>query len=132
MIEGIYYDWIAIALAAVSYLLIGFVWHSAWLFGPLWRTGNTTFSHPHPIRGVWLWESAIAFLIAFFIAFFNGYLGVTTVTDGMFVGFCIWLGFIVPTLYSHVIWANFPLVHFFIAASHRLLAFLVMGGLLGA
>ncbi len=131
MIEGIYYDWIAITLAAVSYVLIGFLWHSQWLFGPCWKKSSVAVE-PKPLPFAWLWESASAFLIAFFLAFFNGYLGVTTVTDGMFIGFCLWLGFVAPTQFAGVIWGGFPFSRFCIVTSHRLLALLVMGGLLGA
>ena len=71
-------------------------------------------------------------VIAYFLAFLEGALGVTTVTDGMFVGFSMWLGFVASTQISAVIWNGAPFQLFVLDTGFRLLSFLVMGGVIGA
>jgi len=50
----------------------------------------------------------------------------------MFVGFCVWLGFVVTTQISSVIWGKMPFQLFLINTGAKLLSFLVMGGIIGA
>ncbi|HLB53460.1 MAG TPA: DUF1761 domain-containing protein [Chlamydiales bacterium] len=124
-------DWIGILIAAVLNMAIGAVWYSHWLFGDLWLK-ITKEKELH-----WLsWRALIQFVpsfgIAFFIDFFERHLGVTTVTDGMFVSFCFWLGFVAPTQVSSFLWGTRSWKLFAINGSYRLLAFLVMGGLIAS
>ena len=123
MAEAIDYEWIPILLATVIYMISGMAWYSKLLFGP-------SLPPAKPIRWAVPLSALTGFVIAFFLAFFEGYLNVTTAADGMFVGFCIWLGFILPTLFSAVIWYQQPLRLFFIHAGYRLFVLVAMGGLL--
>ncbi len=124
MAEAIEYEWVPILLATAIYMFVGAIWYSNLLFGP-----NCPGK---PIRHAIPWTALIGFSTAFFLAFFEGYLSVTTVLDGMFVGFCIWLGFILPTLFSAVVWSQQSVRLFLIHASCRLVALVSMSGLLGA
>lgn len=132
--EEIQFDWIAIILAALLNMAIGFLWYSKWLFGKTWlRLAKKSEGEMKKGRGISVFYGFITSLvIAFFLAFFEGYLGVTTVSDGMFVGFCLWLGFVATTQVSLVIWANQPFSLFLLDTGYKLLSFLVMGGIIGA
>jgi hypothetical protein len=79
-----------------------------------------------------LWVLASSFGTAFILGFFSVFLGVTTVSDGMFVGFLAWLGFTAPTQYSYVLWKKSSFKLFFIETGCSLLAYLSMGGIIGA
>lgn len=126
--EGLHLDWIAILIAALLNKLIGFFWYSKWIFGPIWHTlggakQRVKFAH--------FWGVLVSLTIAFFLAFFEAYLGVTTVSDGVFVGFCVWLGFVFTTQLSALIWSRGQLRLLVLDTSCKLLSFLVMGGILG-
>ncbi len=79
-----------------------------------------------------LYSFIVSLVIAYFLAFFECSLGVTSVTDGMFVGFCIWLGFVATTQIATVIWGKNPFKLFLVDTGGKLLSFLVMSGVIGA
>jgi hypothetical protein len=128
-VEEIQIDWIAVVIAAIVNMIIGFVWYSKWLFG-----SSDCLKKGDAAQGILpiVWGAALSFAIAFFLAFFEGHLRVTTVSDGMFISFCLWLGFVATTQISQVIWQARPWKLFFIDAGYKFLSFLVMGGILGA
>jgi hypothetical protein len=122
-------DWAAVSIAAILNMILGFVWYSKWLFAELacvkkGFVGNQMIS--------FLLGLLNSFVIAFFLAFFEGYLDVTTVSDGMFVGFALWLGFVATTQIAPVILQNRPFKLFLIDTSYKLLSLLVMSGIIGA
>jgi hypothetical protein len=120
-----------VLVAAILNMAIGFVWYSKWLFGPAWmHLQKTTMGAPSKMT--LLYSLIVSLVIAFFISYFQAYVGVTTVIDGMFLGFCLWLGFVATTQISSVIWAKQPYQLFFIDTSCKLLSFLVMSGVIGA
>ncbi len=126
-------DWLAVGIAAVLNMVIGFLWYSKWLFGDAWlklqgRKGEEMKGGQLSL----LWGVINSLVIAYFLAFFQGCLGVTTVSDGVFVGFCIWLGFVATTQISSVIWGGRSLRLFFLDTGYKLLSLLVMGGVIGA
>ena len=81
---------------------------------------------------VYLWNSLLALVTAYTLAFFETFLGVTTVSDGMFVALIAWGGFVATTQLSAVIWGKMPFKRFIIHAGCQLLTFLSMGGIIGA
>lgn len=129
--DQIQIDPLTVVIAAVLNMIIGFFWYSKWLFGPTWMKLHKVKTEGHN-KMTLLYGLIVSLVIAYFLAFFEGYLGVTTVTDGMFVGFCFWLGFVVTTQISSVIWGESPFRLFVLNAGYKLLSFLVMSGVIGA
>lgn len=129
--EQIYIDWVVVIVAALVNMAIGFIWYSKWLFGPMWSKLSHQ-SMKKPPGATYVISAVNSLLIAFFLAFFETYLGVTTVSDGMFVGFLCWLGFVATTQIGSVLWCKKPWNLFLINTGFKLFSFIVMGGLLGA
>jgi len=127
--EGIQIDWMAVGVAVFLNMFIGFVWYSQWLFGSnsCHKKGSNCFSLL-PI----FFTLITSVITAFFLALFQSYLDITNVSDGMFIGFYFWLGFVFTTQISPVIWQARPVKLFFIDAGYKLLSFLVMSGVLAA
>ena len=130
--ENMQIDWVVIVLAAVLNMVIGFLWYSKWIFGPLSEKLAKHGETMKPDAKMLISGFIVSLVIAFFLAFFEGYLGVTTVSDGMFVGFLFWLGFVATTQISSVVWCKRPFQLFLINTGFKLLSFLVMSGLIGA
>ena len=125
-------DLLTVLIAAVLNMIIGFFWYSKWLFGPKWMKCRKMKEEDCGSKVNMLYAFIVSLVIAYFLAFFEGYLGVTTVTDGMFVGFCLWLGFVATTQISCVIWCKEPFQLFLLDTGCKLLSFLVMSGVIGA
>jgi hypothetical protein len=130
--ESMSLDKIAIVIAAVLSFCVSWLWYSRWLFGATYfkEMGDMhLMNHPHKIS--MLWGFLTTLLTAYFVAFFMAHLRATTVADGLFVGFCVWLGFVFTTQISAVIWLKRPLKLFFIDTGCRLVTLLIMGGVIG-
>lgn len=126
-------DWVAIVIAAICNMAIGFIWYSKWLFRDTWL--KLIGMKAKEVKGdskTILSGAIVALLIAYFLEFFERHLGITTVSDGMFLGFCVWLGFVATTQVCSVIWCRKPWKLFFIDTGCKLLSFLVMSGVIGA
>jgi hypothetical protein len=132
--EPIDIDFVAVGLAAVLYAIIYFVWYSKWLFGETWiKHSDVKAAELKKTRWARLfWNFTLGLIISYFVAFFEASLCVTTVADGMFVGFCFWLGFVATALLSPAVWIRKPMVLFFIECGAKLLAYLVVSGMIGA
>ena len=130
--DSIHIDWLAVVIAAVLNMVIGFFWYSKWLFGDVWMKLRKFKEVDIGMKTPIFYAFLVSLLIAYFLAFFEAYLGVTSVTDGMFVGFCFWLGFVATTQISSVIWCREPVRVFFLDTGCKLLSFLVMSGVIGA
>lgn len=130
--ENVQIDILTVLIAAVLNMVIGFFWYSKWLFGPIWMKLHHIKQEDCSSKLPIFYTFIVSLVIAYFLAFFEGYLGVLTVTDGMFVGFCIWLGFVATTQISSVIWCRAPFRLFLLDTACKLLSFLVMSGVIGA
>jgi hypothetical protein len=129
--EIIQIDWLVVFIAAAINMVIGFFWYSKWLFGDAYQRLQKNVPKKMGVSSV-IYGFLVSLLIAFFLSFFQAFLGVTSVTDGIFIGFCFWLGFVATTQISAVIWSNQPIRLFFLHTGYRLVSYLVMSGILGA
>ena len=131
--QQIQIDPMSVIIAAVIYMVIGFLWYSKWLFGPAWMkfSGVKAEDCKHPGKAM-AFGAINALVIAYFLAFFEGYLGVTTASDGMFVGVTIWLGFVATTQVTKVIWCKESPKMFAIDTLCKLVSYVAMAGVIGA
>lgn len=127
-------DLLSVLIAAALYTIVFYVWYSKWLFGSNWiKCSGIKESDVRKNWGIRIfWNFILGLIMAYFLAFFNAYLNVTSVADGMFVAFCMWLGFVVPTQLFPVIWYKKAARLFFIETGAKLLSLLAMGGIIGA
>lgn len=133
MEDSMQIDWLIILVAAVLNMIIGALWYSKWLFGETWmklcKSHGDNMKHH---KAAFVYAFIVSLVIAFFLYFFESHFHVTTVSDGMFVGFCAWLGFVATTQASSAIWCQKPIKLFFINTGCKLVSYLVMGGIIGA
>jgi hypothetical protein len=80
----------------------------------------------------------IVFVFSMIAAFFLSYVlsllirtaHIQSVGGGMKMGFVVWLGFVLPTLVVHYLFAQFPLDLLWIDASKELIGLLIAGSIL--
>lgn len=126
-------DWLMVFVAAILNMVIGYFWFSKWLFGPTWQKLCDMKEKGRKCKKRCLAAGfVVSLVIAYFLSFFEAHLGVTTVTDGMLIGFFIWLGFVATTQISAVIYCKKPFKLFAIKTGYKLVSLLVMSGVIGA
>ena len=129
--DYIYIDWLVIILAAILNMIIGLIWYSKWLFGEIAKKLSVHSRRDMNLKTL-IYMLCISFILAYFLSFFEAHLRVTSVTDGMFVGFLLWVGFVATIQFSSHVWSQTPLKLFLIDSGYRLVTFLAMSGLIGA
>jgi hypothetical protein len=124
-------SWVGVILATVATVIIGGFWYSPALLGPFWARSHLfdlNVLKPSPI------SYGLAVLGAFVEALVLGvlikYLPVTSILNGAYVGFLVWLGFVVTTQFSAVIWAKKPLGAFAVDITCYLITLVVSGAIL--
>lgn len=101
----------AIFVAALVYFCIGMLWYSSCLFGSFCYAEKIPGCGEKGCRFVsfslrFLAEFALNFLLAAVLGFFIYVSESSTYSEGLLLVSLIWLGFIVPTSLSGVIWGN--------------------------
>lgn len=124
---------LAVALAAILNMAIGFLWYSPWMFGKMWMQ-LSHIQQKDCKQSPWtlLYGFLVSLVIAYFLAFFAGALGVSTAGEGAMLGFYFWLSFIATTQISGVIWSQRPWKLFLLDTGYKLVTMVVMGGVIGA
>jgi len=131
---------LAVIVAAIAAFVIGYLLHGP-IGGKLWMkladvhpTGNEKFKDMIPNM---LWNFLVQFVIALVLAILllitstSTYLNGVTVANGIFLGVLVWIGFIVTTTSTEVIWMgrNYKLWLFQVISS--LIELVAMGAIIG-
>jgi len=136
-------NYLAVVVAALAAMMVGFVWYSQALFGRMWIKiiGKENLSQVEqeqmkkdtgPYFGVMFAGTLIgAFVFALFIRWLHAY----TAVEGMQIAFWAWLGFIFPVVLGAALFSgkdkDLVWLLFLIQAGHSLAGMLVMGAILG-
>lgn len=130
---------LAVVVAAVASMAVGFVWYSPMVFGKMWMgmmgksakdtAGMKKNSNMPMIMGVGYLSTLI---MAYVLAVFIHIAGANTPTAGARVAFWAWLGFVATVTLGSVLWEKKPVQLYMLNAAHYLVALLVMGAVLAA
>lgn len=126
-------NWWAILAAAVSALLIGGVWYSPALFGPLWIRANGFDKQRPPRAGAKIF--AISFLLSLVMAinlamFLND--PKTTAMWGATAGFLAGFGWVLMSVAIVSLFEHRPWSYIFVNGGYATVALVLMGTILGA
>ena len=126
-------NWVAVVVAAVAQIVIGFIWYLPQVFGTRWAAAT---GRPLPSAGqippmTYVAGAVVALVAAYVLALFVGGLGATTVTDGAIVGFLAWLGFVATATYVGVLFEGRSMSSWLINAGATLVEAVVMGAIIG-
>jgi hypothetical protein len=125
-------NWLAVVVAAVLSLVVGFVWYSKPVFLLPWLKGiekDESFAQQaNPMTFVFSFLSSI--LEAVFVTFLLTAMGSTTLVSGITAGFMIWLGFVFTTHWVNDLFSKRSFGFTLITSGYHLVMLLIMGALL--
>lgn len=125
-------NWLAVVVAAILSLVVGFVWYSKPVFLMPWLRGiekDESFAQEsNPITFVFAFISAL--VEAVFVTFLLNAMGSTTLVSGLTAGFMIWLGFVFTTQWVNNLFAKRSFSFTLITSGYHLVMLLIMGALL--
>lgn len=124
-------NWVAVVVAAIVNMIIGSLWYSKLLFAAQWSklTGQKDMKG---VQGAMVWMVVVSLVEAAILAWVIKMTGTVGVTGGLKVGFLTWLGFIVTTSASEIIFEKRPMKLYRINMGYQLVAFLIMGAVIAA
>lgn len=130
-------NYLVVFLAAVSNMVLGFLWYSPSLFGKTWSKlmGYTDKSLKDaqtkmgPLYGL---SFVGALLTSYVLGLLVNYMGAADFTSGAGVGFWAWLGLVFPVQLTGEIFSNKPFQPKLLAINtgYQLVALLIMGAIL--
>lgn len=132
---GVEINWLAVPVAALVSVFIGWLWYAPFLFGNLWMRGvgksleqvKADF-HPGMIGGAFLVGCVTAVLLSAFI----GWLQTGGWFRGAYVGFYAGIGFVATTFAVNDIFEKRPFTLWLVNATHHVFALTAMGAVIGA
>ncbi len=132
-------NWIAVVLCVVVNLVVGSLWYHPKTFYPAWAKAKGRPSNPSAgsnMTPIWALTIIASIVIAVSMAFVvktigNAMPGGVNLVNGALVGFMLWLGFIAPAYLINSLFAGPAYKAWAIEIGEYLVAFLVMGAILG-
>ncbi len=124
-------DLLTVIVAAFVGFVISLLWHSQYVFGPVWfkLTGLDKKNIKHYVATLPLFF-ILVLIVAYFLALIEIYLGVTSFWDGIIAGVVVWFGFVFTPGLSSVLWGRKKMQLFMIDVGCWCLIFVAMGGIL--
>lgn len=125
-------NWLAIIIAAIANMVIGFLWYGSWAFGKSWvslsgRDMGGSLS-PGPTYGLTIVASLVQ---AIAMSWFVAETGATNGSAGALVGLFAGLGFVATAMFAQVMFAGTHPRLFAITAGYAILALIVQGAIIG-
>src|SRR5947209_2604489 len=129
---------LAVLVAAVSTMVVGFLWYSPLLFAKPWMremgydsNDQAKIKEMRKSAGRAYLGSFLASLVsAFVLALFFNWLGVIDVRFGLCVAFHVWLGFVATVQLTGVLFMKQSWKLFAMNTGYQLVCYLVMGAIL--
>jgi hypothetical protein len=129
---------LAVLVAAISTMVVGFLWYSPLLFAKAWMremgydpNDKGKMQEMQMSAGTAYAGSFVASLIsAFVLALFLHWLRAESLQFGLHVGFHVWLGFVATVQLTGVLFMKQGMKLFAINTGYQLVCYLVMGAIL--
>ncbi len=129
---------LAVLVAAISTMVVGFLWYSPLLFAKAWMremgydpNDKAKVQEMQKSAGPAYGGSLVASLLsAFTLALFFHMLQNYTLHFGLIVGFHVWLGFVATVQFTGALFMKQSMKLFAINAGYQLVCYVVMGAIL--
>jgi hypothetical protein len=125
-------NWLAIILAAIANMVVGFLWYGTWAFGRSWMqlSGRAMGEgqQPGPLYAL----TAVAAIVeAITMWWFIGQTGANSGSAGAIIGLYVGLGFVATAMFAEVLFAGRPPRLYAITAGYQVVAAIVQGAIIG-
>lgn len=122
-------DYVAVLIAAVVSMAIGFAWYSPKVLGNPWM--RLSGIHPDPnnkkaMQKALTVNMVMSLISAFVLAHFVVLVNATDVAGAIQLAFWAWLGFMAPVMIGVIAWEGKPLALFAINAGYQLVQLIAM------
>ena len=131
-----YFFYIKILVSAIASFLFGWLWYGP-LFGKKWMKLMSSGFNKKSISSVKIKPTTAmvlgflsTVLTAYILSLFINSLRAVTITEGLWIGFWLWLGFIATTTLGTVLWENKPVKLYFLNNIYYLLSLEIMAVIL--
>lgn len=125
-------NWLAIIIAALANMVIGFLWYGNFAFGKSWvqLSGRSMGEgqRPGPLYALTI-VGAVVQAIA--MSWFAAQTGANSGSAGALLGLFVGLGFIAPAMFADVLFAGRPARLYAITAGYQVFAAVVQGTIIG-
>lgn len=130
-------NWLAILVAAVVSMILGFLWYSPLLFGKAWAremgydlSDKAKMDEMRKSAGpAYAGSFAAGLLAAFTLALILHGMRAESLHFGLMAGFHIWLGFVATVQFTGALFAKQSMKLFAINTGYQLICYLMMGAL---
>jgi len=131
-------NWLAILVAAVSTMVLGFLWYSPLLFAKAWTremgydvNDKAKMDEMRKTAGpAYAGSFAASLLSAFTLALILHGMRAESLHFGLMASFHIWLGFVATVQFTGALFAKQSMKLFAINTGYQLVCFLAMGAIL--
>jgi hypothetical protein len=126
-------NWVAVVVAAVAGIIVGFVWYAPPVFGRRWAraAGIELPAAGQAQPATYAGAVVIALVTAYVLAVLSQGLGAATLVDGAIVGVLVWLGFVATWFASGVFFERRSGEWWAINAGQAVVSLVVMGAIIG-
>lgn len=128
-------NYLAVLVAAASSMVIGFVWYHPAVFGKQWMKAmgksesqlkKEAASKPYMYPAMFVASLVMSYVLAHIVFYTES----VTFMDGALAGFWAWLGFVVTTAFTDVLFENKSQQLYMLKIGFYLVTMVVMGGIL--
>jgi len=128
---GDYNLWVLLGAALLNFI-IGAIWYSPKLFGPIWMEGSGLKESDVSNCGIGAYIGAFitSLILALGMAAFLDMTDSQNLTDALIVAFLAWMGFFLTCNLSALIWSKVPLPVFFVNIGYGLVSYLAIAAFL--
>jgi len=126
-------NWLAVIVAAVAGIIVGFIWYAPQVFGRRWaRASGIELPQPGQVQPMTYIGGVItAAVTAYILAVLIGAVGATTLVDGVIVAVVVWVGFVATWLASGVFFERRSTEWWAINAGQAIVSLAIMGAIIG-
>lgn len=128
---------LAVIVAAIASMALGFLWYSEAVFGSAWRLLTDLTAEDIGNKDTagmmknYILSTLGSFVMAIVLALAINYVEPGSILTGIEVGFWAWLGFVAPVQMTSVLFGKKPWKLYFLETGYFLVSLLVMGAIIG-
>ena len=125
-------NWLAIIIAAVANMVIGFLWFGTWAFGKSWiQLSGRTMGEGMQTGPLYALTAVAAVVQAITMSWFVGQTGANSGSAGAIVGLYVGMGIVAAAMFAEVLFAGRHPRLYAITAGYQVLVLVVQGAIIG-